>query len=81
LISAESNYSLSFVAYSLVNFLSKCPTEAAIMNSLKSNLPSLLTSTEFKKEITSISLPKLDKRDFNSSLDKNPSLLTSALTN
>jgi len=48
------------------------------MNSLKSNLPSLLTSTDFKKKDTSISLPKLANRVFNSSLDKNPSLLTSA---
>jgi len=52
--SATSNYCLSLVIYSFVNFLLKCPAVAAVMNSKKSNFPSLLTSTEFKNEFTSI---------------------------
>ena len=79
--SAAANESLSFEAYSLVSFLAKCPADAAAINSLKSSLPSLLMSTEFKNESTSISFPRLDKRVFNSSLDKNPSLFTSAAEN
>lgn len=65
----------------MVSFLAKCPADAAAINSLKSSLPSLLMSTEFKNESTSISFPRLDKRVFNSSLDKNPSLFTSAAEN
>jgi len=53
--------------------LSNYPTVAAAMNSLKSSLPSLLTSTEFKKESTSTSFPRLYNKVFNSSLDKKPS--------
>jgi len=79
--SAALNYSLSFAAYSFVSFLSKCPAPAAAMNSLKSSIPSLLTSTAFKKEFTSTSLPKLSNRVFNSSLDKKPSLFISACSN
>ena len=48
--SAASNYCLRRVAYSFVSFLLKWPAEAAIMNSLKSNLPSVLTSTDDKKD-------------------------------
>ena len=79
--SATWNYSSSFAIYSFVSFLSKWPAEAAEMNSLKSSFPSLFTSTEFKKEPISISFPKLDKRDFSSSLVKKPSLFTSAALN
>ena len=79
--SASSNYPLSFATYSFVNFLLKCPAVAAEINSKKSNFPSLLISTAFKKELTSISLPKVYKRDFNSSLDKKPSLFKSAELN
>jgi len=80
-ISAASNFSLSFAAYSLVSFLVKCPADAAAINSLKSSLPSLLMSNESKNESTSISFPRLDKRTFNSSFVKNPSLFTSAAVN
>ena len=76
-----ANESLSFEAYSLVSFLAKCPADAAVINSLKSSLPSLLMSTEFKNESTSTSFPRVDKRVFNSSFDKNPSLFTSAAEN
>ena len=79
--SATSNYSLSLATYSFVNFLLKCPAVAAVINSKKSNFPSLFISTEFKNELTSISFPKVSKRDFNSSFDKNPSLFTSAALN
>jgi len=79
--SAALNDSLSFVIYSLVSFLSNCPADAAAINSLKSSLPSLLMSIEFKNESTSIAFPRLYKRVFNSSFDKNPSLFTSAVEN
>jgi len=79
--SAELNDSVSFATYSLVSFLIKCPADAAEINSLKSSLPSLLTSTELRKEPTSTSLPKPAKRTFNSSLVKKPSLFTSAELN
>ena len=79
--SASSNYSLSFATYSFVSFLLKCPAVAAEMNSKKSNFPSLLTSTAFKNELTSISFPKVSKRDFNSSFERTPSLFKSAALN
>ena len=80
-ISAALNCSLSCATYSLVSFLSKWPAEEAVINSWKSSFPSLLTSTEFKKELTSISLPRLVKRLFNSSLVKKPSLFKSWASN
>lgn len=79
--SAASKDSLSFAAYSLLSFFVKCPADAATINSLKSSLPSLLMSIESKNESTSISFPRLYRRVFNSSFDKNPSLFTSAAEN
>ena len=79
--SAALNYSLSFVTYSLVSFLSKWPAEAAEMNSWKSSFPSLFESTLLRKELMSISFPRLSKSTFNSSCDRKPSLLTSAILN
>jgi hypothetical protein len=64
-----------------VSYLSKCPDEAAEINSLKSSFPSLLISTLLRKEFTSISFPRLSKRVLSSSFDKKPSLLTSAALN
>jgi hypothetical protein len=65
----------------LVSFLLKCPAEAAEINSWKSSLPSLFISTLLRKELTSISFPRLARRLLSSSFDKYPSLLTSDASN
>jgi hypothetical protein len=70
LTSDASNRSLSLATYSLVSFLLKWPAEAAEINSWKSSFPSLFTSTLLRKELTSISFPRLAKRTLSSSFDR-----------